>query len=64
MTFIGVIILSPDSVLIRLADADSWTVLFLERIINGDWRDDIIAFHPIAQRLLMNLKRLVEAGYG
>ena len=28
MTFIGVIILSPDSVLIRLADADSWTVLF------------------------------------
>ena len=28
MSFIGVIILSPDSVLIRLADADSWTVLF------------------------------------
>jgi len=28
MTFIGVIILSPDSALIRLADADSWTVLF------------------------------------
>ena len=45
MTFIGVIILSPDSVLIRLADADSWTVLFLERIINVDWRYDIVAFH-------------------
>ncbi len=28
MSFIGVVILSPDSVLIRLADADSWTVLF------------------------------------
>ncbi len=28
MSFIGVIILSPDSLLIRLADADSWTVLF------------------------------------
>jgi len=28
MSFIGVIILSPDSVLIRLVDADSWTVLF------------------------------------
>ena len=28
MSFIGVVILSPDSLLIRLADADSWTVLF------------------------------------
>jgi len=28
MSFIGVIILSPDSLLIRLVDADSWTVLF------------------------------------
>ena len=28
MSFIGVIILSPDSLLIRLTDADSWTVLF------------------------------------
>jgi len=28
MSFFGVVILSPDSVLIRLVDADSWTVLF------------------------------------
>ena len=28
MSFIGVVILSPDALLIRLADADSWTVLF------------------------------------
>ncbi|HIF36260.1 MAG TPA: DMT family transporter [Candidatus Thioglobus sp.] len=28
MSFIGVVILSPDSLLIRLTDADSWTVLF------------------------------------
>jgi len=33
MTFIGVVILSPDSVLIRLADADSWTVLFYRGLL-------------------------------
>jgi len=33
MTFIGVIILSPDSVLIRLTDADSWTVLFYRGLL-------------------------------
>ncbi|SUZ51119.1 uncharacterized protein METZ01_LOCUS3973 [marine metagenome] len=33
MTFIGVVILSPDSVLIRLTDADSWTVLFYRGLL-------------------------------
>ncbi len=33
MSFIGVVILSPDSVLIRLADADSWTVLFYRGLL-------------------------------
>ena len=33
MTFIGVVILSPDSVLIRLVDADSWTVLFYRGLL-------------------------------
>ncbi len=33
MTFIGVVVLSPDSVLIRLADADSWTVLFYRGLL-------------------------------
>ena len=64
MSFIGVIILSPDSVLIRLADADSWTVLFWRGIINVDWRYDIYCFSPIAQRLLMSSRRSVEGGYG
>ncbi len=33
MTFIGVVVLSPDSVLIRLVDADSWTVLFYRGLL-------------------------------
>ena len=33
MTFIGVVVLSPDSVLIRLTDADSWTVLFYRGLL-------------------------------
>ncbi len=45
MTFIGVVILSPDSVLIRLTDADSWTVLFYRGLINVDWRYDAFAYH-------------------